>query len=81
MEKVRHNEITFLLLFVHGKSKNVTLAKLKMVSRIVKMLSNQKNKRKVKFKTGCFTASVSTWTCHFTENIKHIDQGSTEVNY
>jgi len=32
MGKVKHNEITFLLLFVHGKSKNVTLAKLKMVS-------------------------------------------------
>lgn len=82
MQKVRHNEITFLLLFVHGKSKNVTLAKLKMVSHIVKMLSNQKNKKKkVKFMTGCFTASVSTWTCHFIENIKHIDQGSIEVNY
>lgn len=80
MGKVRHNEIAFLLLFVHGKSKNVTLAKLKMVSHIVKILSNQ-NKKKVKFMTGCFTASVSTWTCHFIENIKHIDQGSIEVNY
>lgn len=79
--KARHNEITFLVLFVHGKSKNVTLAKLKMISRIVKMLSNQKNKKKVKFMTGCFTASVSTWTCHFIENTKHIDQSSIEVNY
>lgn len=81
MGKVRHNEITFLLLFVHGKNKNDTFAKLKMVSHIVKMLSKQKNKKKVKFMTGCFTASVSMWTCHFIENIKHIDQSSIEVNY
>lgn len=44
--KGKHNEITFLLLFVHGKSKNVTLAKLKMIPCIVKMLSNQENKKK-----------------------------------
>lgn len=45
-----------------------------MVSPIVKMLSNRNNKRKVKFMTGCFIASVSSWTCHFFENTKHRDQ-------